>query len=398
MQLRMTTALAKGPSGKTLGRNVAEEARKKMADAEPGLALLYLSSRLALQETLAGVRETLGDVPLIGCTTAGEFTESAVDKESAALALFSRTPDYRFHVTLAEGLKDDPTGCVQKAVDAVPARDAVFPHRGAVLLHDGLAGRGEEAVMSATAILGPDVHFSGGAAADDLAFEKTHILFNDRVVTDAVALAVIDSKKPLAYGVKHGHSPVTEELTVTKAKDTVLYEVNGEPAWDVWIRLLADEAKSVGIDVTQLKDASSVGQFLLRYELGLATDQGEYKVRIPLSKNEDGSLNFACTIFEGAKFRIMKSPKEDQIRSAETSAKLAKEKMGGHAIAGALVFDCVCRGLILGDDFYKGVDAVKRIIGDVPLIGFETYGEICRRTGQLSGLHNTTTVVVLLPA
>jgi methyl-accepting chemotaxis protein len=131
--------------------------------------------------------------------------------------------------------------------------------------------------------------------------------------------------------------------------------------------------------------------------MGLTTGT-EYKVRVPLSKNAEGSLNFACTIPEGAKFRIMKSPKEDQIASAEQAAKYAMEQVGKRKLAGALVFDCVCRGIILGNEFHKGVEAVQRVVGKIPLAGFETYGEICRQTGQFSGFHNTTTVVMLLPA
>ncbi len=396
MAARMATALVKEKNAQAAGAALVKEAKAGLQGAQPDFAMLFVSTHLDIEGVLQSVRKSLGNVPLIGCTTAGEFTDKKVEKESAALILMAGAPDYQFHVSVATGLHSDTAGCVQKAVNDIPAAPAGLPNRSAIFLHDGLAGRGEEAVLSATTILGPKVSFAGGAAADDLAFKKTFVFCNDQVTTDSVALCVIDSKQPVAIGVKHGHTPVTEELTVTKAVDNVLFEVNGEPAWEVWKRLMANEAKSSGIDVNQLNDASSVGQFLLRYELGLATGS-EYKVRIPLSKNDDGSLNFACTIPEGAKFRIMKSPKEDQITSAEQSAKLAKEQMQGRAIAGALVFDCACRGLILGDDFYKGVDAVKKVVGTVPLIGFETYGEVCRRSGQLSGLHNTTTVVMLLP-
>ena len=52
---------------------------------------------------------------------------------------------------------------------------------------------------------------------------------------------------------------------------------------------------------------------------------------------------------------------------------------------------------ILKDDFKKAVDAIKEVLNGIPLIGFETYGEIAMEEGQLSGYHNATTVVVLLP-
>lgn len=395
--LKMATAIQRGTQPEAVGKQLAIEALKKLEGAKPAFALLFATSRLNLEQVVKAVRNELKQVPLIGCTTAGEFTEQAVQKESASLALLSESEDYAFHVSMATGLHDDPAGCVQKAVDQIPAPADGLPHRSAIFLHDGLAGRGEEAVLSATTILGADVHFAGGAAADDLDFKKTFVACNDLITGDSIALCVIDSKHPVAIGVKHGHTPVTQVLTVTKAKENVLQEVDGKPAWEVWTGLLAEEAGKNGIDVAKLDSPSDIGQFLLRYELGLATGS-EFKVRIPLSKNPDGSLNFACTIPEGAKFRIMKSPKEDQIVSAKQSAQNAKDQLGREAVAGALVFDCACRGLILGDEFYQGIDAIKDVIGPIPMMGFETYGEICRQPGQLSGLHNTTTVVMLLPA
>jgi methyl-accepting chemotaxis protein len=53
--------------------------------------------------------------------------------------------------------------------------------------------------------------------------------------------------------------------------------------------------------------------------------------------------------------------------------------------------------LILGDEFYRGVDQFKDVLGDVPILGWETYGEICMEPGQFSGFHNTTSVVLIIP-
>lgn len=64
-------------------------------------------------------------------------------------------------------------------------------------------------------------------------------------------------------------------------------------------------------------------RWLIRYELGL-NSAGDYKVRVPLSANVDGSLNFGCEIREGTAIRIMKGEKENQISSAREAATLRK--------------------------------------------------------------------------
>ncbi len=234
------------------------------------------------------------------------------------------------------------------------------------------------------------------SAGDDLAFDKSYVFCDDDVLRDGVALCLWSSKSPLPISVKHGHKPLSDVLTVTRSEGSVLHEVDGRPAWEVWKEHTRGAAKKLGIDVDALSDTSDVGSFLIRYELGLLTGD-EYKVRVPLALNDDGSLSFACSIFPDSKFRIMESFEKDQVESAGEAAQRAVDGPEAANRVGALVFDCVCRGIILGDKFHEGVDAIKAEIGDIPLIGFETYGEICRREGEFSGLHNTTTVVTIIP-
>ncbi|MBU0456237.1 MAG: FIST N-terminal domain-containing protein [Pseudomonadota bacterium] len=397
MTLKMVTALVKGKNSSKVGQEVAREAKRKLA-TPPAFALLYTSTQYDLKELLKAIREELGNIPLIGCTTGGEITNQQIAKQSVALALFSQSDHFQFHVAMDIGLHDDPTGCIQRIVDQLPKQPENFPYRSAILLHDGLAGRGEEAVLSAATILGPEISFAGGSAGDDLAFKETFVFCNDKITKDSAAICIIDSKSPAAVSVQHGHKPLKCGFVATKAIENVLYEINGKPAWSVWKETVRESAKALGIDVDQLKDHSKIGSLLIRYELGLDTGSG-YKIRAPLSKNEDDSLNFGCTILEGAKFCIMESPKQAQLDSAEEAAKKAIAQMKGREVAAALVFDCVCRAIILGDDFAKAITIIQKTIGkDVPLIGFETYGEICRIKGKGSGFHNTTTVIMLLPA
>ena len=80
------------------------------------------------------------------------------------------------------------------------------------------------------------------------------------------------------------------------------------------------------------------------------------------------------------------------------AAESAREALGGAKPAAVIVFDCVCRGAILGDSFDQEIAALRGVFPDVPITGFLTYGEIARTGGRLDGWHNTTCVVVALPA
>ena len=72
-------------------------------------------------------------------------------------------------------------------------------------------------------------------------------------------------------------------------------------------------------------------------------------------------------------------------------------QLGGVAPAGALVFDCICRNIILGPVFTDAVRGMSEELGGAPLAGFETYGEIALDKGDMSGFHNTTSVVLVFP-
>ncbi len=210
-----------------------------------------------------------------------------------------------------------------------------------------------------------------------------------------MAVAAIFSKTPLGLGVCHGHDPLSAPLQVTRASGATVHEVEGRPAWDVWREQTRDAAKAQGLDVDNLP-AAEEGAYLLRYEAGLAAGAA-YKIRAPLSRNPDGSINFACGIPEGAVIRITESVPEQQVSSAREAARRARAQLGGSPAAGAVVFDCICRNLILKSDFARAVTGMSEELGNVPLAGFETYGEIAMDEGDMSGFHNTTSVVLAFP-
>lgn len=94
---------------------------------------------------------------------------------------------------------------------------------------------------------------------------------------------------------------------------------------------------------------------------------------------------------------ILHGDPPSMIDAARAAAEEAKQHLGGKKAAGVLLFDCVCRGMILKDAFDEEIDAVRSVFSGVPIAGFLTYGEIARYPGKLNGWHNATVVVVAIP-
>lgn len=365
----------------------------RASNGAPSLTMLFASTQQPLEELLPLVRERIPTGVLLAASTAGEFTERG--DASGSTSLVSVYGDFVVHAGVGTQLREDPEGAVRRALAAIPGAVPEYPHRTAVLLLDALAGTGEEATLIAASLLGENVPLAGGAAGDGLQMKATWVGCGSYAATNALTLAVIFSKKPLGIGVCHGHSPRSQPIKVTASSGGTVMQLNGRPAWDVYREHVKMLLPADAPDPNTLS-SDALGALLLQFEAGLANGD-ETKVRAPLTRNEDGSMGFACGIPEGAEIRITESTADLQVASARSAAERALQRAGGGRQAGAIVFDCICRRLILGERFDTAVKEMSTALGGVPLAGFETYGEIALDAGDMSGFHNTTTVVLTFP-
>lgn len=212
-------------------------------------------------------------------------------------------------------------------------------------------------------------------------------------------LAVLASEKPFALGVEHGHRPISEPLAVTDAEGSVVSELNGQPAFEAFADAIAEVSQEeLGIDPHDVETGSEeFVELLTQFQFGVKSGADDYKVRwAGPTPNTDGPMVFATTIPEGTELTVMHSNRDEQIEAARTGAVNARDALTDNEAAGALVFDCACQGAILGDQFPESVEAMFAEL-DVPLAGFQTYGEICMQEGEMRGYHNTTSSVLVLP-
>jgi methyl-accepting chemotaxis protein len=391
MATRVCSALSHA-TGSSAATEIGEQLSAGLASNAPALVVVFASTAQPLGELVENLSRRFPTAKIIGSSTAGEFTERGDAKQS--VAAFALAGDYVIHTGIATGLRESPDAAVKRALEGMPRSVHGFDHRTAIVLLDPLAGNGEEVTLMVADALGIDQPIAGGAAGDDLKMKSTTVACGAAASADAITIAQIFSKRPLGIGVCHGHRALSTPLRVTRARGATVEEIEGRPAWDVWREHTKAAAKAHGIDVDALA-ADAEGAYLLQYEAALAAGDG-FKVRAPLSRT-GGAINFACGIPEGSVIRITESDAGAQISSAREAARRARQALGGDSPAGALVFDCICRNLILGPQFADAVAGMVDELGGAPLAGFETYGEIAMDVGDMSGFHNTTSVVLAFP-
>lgn len=376
--------------------DLAQELLSQLEGQNPALVGIFAPTSAPLAETLAQLQSAFPQTTVIGNTTAGQFTDFGEHHDQ--VTAWALAGDLCAHAHLANGLKADPAAAVERVTAGAAERSPSYPYRTAIVLLDGLAGAGEEVTLLLSGRLGGEVKLAGGAVADQLAMQKTWVGTGDRIAEDALLVVYLDTASSLGIGVDHGHRALSGPLAVTRASGNQVHEVEHTPAWQVWLDQTRARARELGTDVDVLNTPDEIIDFFGRFEAGLHVGDG-FKMRAPLTVSEDGALSFACGVPEGTVIRVMETTFDEQIDSAARAARAAAARLGGsEQLAGAVVFECACRKMVLGDQFNRGIEALHRGLGELPLAGFEGYGEVAMDPEATSGFHNSTSVVLAFPA
>jgi hypothetical protein len=377
-----------------MGRSDAADARaagaaaaaEALAGDDPRLLVVFCSDSYDLEALLAGIRERAGDVPLIGCSTAGEIATGGPGDASVVVLAFGGRG---FHVataaaTGASGRLREAGAEVATAAEGLDGGE----HRALLLLTDGLAGDQQEIVRGAYGVLGASIPLVGGCAGDDLKMNTTYQLHNDRVLRDAVVGAAIASDAPLGIGVRHGWRRVGEPMVVTRSHNNRVYLLEGQPALDVYLDRLDAPA-----DVRT--DAAAFTRFALTHPLGLSRRSGEDQVRfIGEADFADRSLGCIAEVPQGGLAWFMEGDNASVLEATDGACADALAPLGDREPLGMLAFDCIARRGVLGEEGIRTeVERVAASARGAPVAGFYTYGEIARTRG-VSGFHNQTLVVL----
>lgn len=337
---------------------------------------------------LQAIRDGAPSALIVGASSAGEFTNDTVGVGLAS-ALAIHDEESKFTAQTGHRLRNDPAAAASEIVRGFAgASDHSFPHRSALILTDALAGYADALADALTLETAGEYQFFGGGAGDNASFERTTVFCGTQVLSDAAVALEILSHKPLGIGVSHGWEPASEPLRVTEASGLKLLSLNGLPA----VEAFEEHAHAKG----ERLDRAAPIPFFLQNIIGIDTGSG-YRLRVPLAVNDDGSIHCAAEIPAGSIVRIMKSSHASAAEAAERATDAALGAIGPNLPKAALFFDCVATRLRCGDHFQAEVDAVTSRIGDAPLAGCNTHGQIARAEGQFEGFHNCTAVVCVFP-
>jgi len=366
------------------GRRAAAEV---LAGADAKLVIAFCSDDLDLEAFVAGVGAARGDVPLVGCSTAGELsTEGPSDGGAVLIGLGG--PGFSITTSLTRGVA---VRLHDAAADAARAAlpDRELEHRLLLLLTDGLAGDQQEVVRGAYSVTGSGIPLVGGCAGDELRMRRTRQIHGDEVLTDAIVAVGLASDAPLGIGVHHGWTKVGDAMVVTASAGTRVLSLDDRPALDVYLdRLDAPEAAR--------SDPERFTQFSLTHPLGLDRRSGDEVRFVAGADFEERSLLCIAEVPQGGLAHFMRGDAASVLSATTAACNQAIERLGGAPPIGLLAFDCIARRAVLGPEgLTDETDAIAERAGGAPFVGFYTYGEIARTSG-MRGFHNQTLVLLAI--
>lgn len=349
----------------------------------PSIFLLFVSPTFNIkEEVVSSLKNKYPKSCIIGCSTAGEISDVTVKDNTMSLtAIELEKVTYRKEAVVIDDMNSSFNAGEQLA-DKLRSNDL----KHVLVLSDGLNVNGADLVSGLRTAM-PEISITGGLAGDGADFKQTFVI-NDGEIVDKtiIGLGFYGNNLKVGCSSKGGWDSFGIERRVTKSDKNVLYELDGQPALELYKSFLGDEAENL---------PSSGLLFPLSMRV---SEDSQPVVRTILAINEeDQSLTFAGNIPERSYVRLMKANIDRLINGAEDSAKVANNGLETESEL-AILISCVGRRLVLKQLIEEEVEVVRDVIGEKPSItGFYSYGEIAP-FGEFSPceLHNQTMTITTL--
>lgn len=360
-----------------------QTALEGLKEKEASLIFVFASRQFLMSDDYkTAVKNAAMDAEILGCSTSGEISNGVFDNSVSLMAMsFDSTELVVKEVDIdgAEASKDAGANLASQLKG-----DNL---KGVFLLLPGLNINGSQFVEGVKLQLSSDTSISGGLAGDGLDFAQTVTVHNENVYTNkALGVGFYGDNIRIDNRAGGGWKPFGPVRRVTKAVNNVLYELDGQPALDLYKKYLGDKA-------AELPSSGLLYPFAI---LDKEDQKDTGLIRTILDINEeDGSLILAGDMTDGEKVCLMHASTDQLLNGVEN---VIDELGDDDADCAVLCVSCVGRKILMGEDTEDELEAIWDKFGEnVPMAGFYSYGEISHFsvTNEVE-LHNQTLTITCI--
>ena len=354
----------------------------KKKDFPPSLAIVFCSVKLDLDQ-LIGVFNR-HSIDLLGCTTAGEIVNDQLLEDNIVVLLLDIDSNhYRLQL-----IEYTDKGEYQAALELGQFAAKCFTNPAIMILSAGITIDAENIVSGIKKGSSKSICLSGGLAGDELQMVDTWIFNNEKKSNSGIIGLVFDNNKvAIENQAISGWEPVGGENIITKAEGNVVYQINGERAYDVFV-------KYFGFLEDNMSKSDQLITLQTNYPFNFLKENGKSVLRSPMLVNkEDGTITLTASVKEGDKFRFSYSPGFEIIDQTVEEFKELHQKIPD--VDAVIMFSCKGRHGAFGPLINKEIEALYQF-WKKPMIGFLTYGEFGITGDGISEFHNETCSVALI--
>ncbi|MDQ5929463.1 MAG: hypothetical protein QG594_1242 [Bacteroidota bacterium] len=255
------------------------------------------------------------------------------------------------------------------------------------VLSEGSFVNGSSLINGLETHINANISITGGMCGDDARFEKTLASYQENPKEgEVILIGFYGQSLEISFASFGGWEPFGPERIITKSENNILYEIDEQPALDLY-------KKYLGAKSNELPQAS------LLYPLNVTPDdKNEPVVRTILNiNNQDQSMILAGDVPVNSRVQLMMASVDGVAQGAQKAAEIAmKARIKPPELS--ILVSCIGRKLVMSQRVEEELELVRDVVGNnVPMTGFYSYGEMAPFNGNNAcELHNQTMTLTLI--
>lgn len=386
------------------GRTAASEAARGGNINKPDLTLAFCSGQLDHEEFLRGIKETVGDTPVIGGSTIGIITKDDLSYKGypSGVAIF-QLDEIKYQIAAVGGLDKDEklAGC-----NLIGKLSRTQNDRLLLIFYDSIkvpASPISPPIMNASpplidgieSVLQSNVPIIGAGLVGDYQFSNTEQFCGSNVCEQSVVGALLSGFVNVYHSVMHGCSPVDGRYRkITKKQGSVIYELDGKPIVETIDESYGDQSWRKQHPLNLLTIGVNYGE-KLQYQ------EDKYLNRLITGILPDGSGIgiFEPDLEEGMEIQFMLRDGNVMIESSRNNPESLMKNINddGKIPVFGLYIDCAGRAAEQSNTVTEEAAEVQQVMNryNTPLLGFYSGVEVAPILGKSRGLDWTGVLMVL---
>ncbi len=361
-----------------------------IAKADFAVVFCTFPHRGGYKEILKSVCQITGTMNVAGCSGIGVLTNYGEVEAKPGIAVLAVSSDEMQTTSFLVNHTDDGG---MKAGLEIGGRLIPIKGEKALLtilpdpyhIHPELLLRGIESRIG-------EIPIVGASASEHPALHETYEFYGESVVSGAISGFMIQGSFTHRIGITQGCQPVGVPCIITKSEHNLIFELDGQPAFEVLKKQVPKRIRENPRDLLRLlfvgftpdpKDTEIIdGEYLVRNLIGINPDTGVIGVAENVREGQIMTFTVRHPIMAREDLKQML----DRLASLKDSQKPFKF---------GFYFNCCARGSSLYG--YEGIDTayITHALGEIPIIGFFGNSELAPLKG-INRLFTYTGVLVLI--